>query len=366
MQICIIGLPGSGKTAVFFFFSGGKAEIASRSASSLAPFIGVAKVPEPRLKILESIFKPSKIVMAEIKFVDFAGITKSSHKGEGIYGPFLNYLSNADALIQVVRVFDDAKVPHIYEKIDPKRDMANMEVELIFSDLTIIDRRLERIELNIKGAKSTERDQLIHEKTLLQKIKDSLEKEIPVWKQEISSEDLKSLSGYQFLTAKPMLVILNIGEDQLNKAQSLENDLKSVYSFGSFDILSLCAKLEMELSQLSSDEAIEFRTSMGLTEAAKERVIAASFNLLGLVTFFTTASSELKAWTIARGVPALKAAGKIHTDMEKGFIRAEVINVKDLEKLGTVAEAKKHGQLRLEGKNYIIKDGDVVTFMFNI
>ena len=366
MEICIIGLTQSGKTTIFNALTRGKAEAVLLSSSHFAPNIGISKVPDPRLQLLETIFKPKKVTQAEIKYTDIAGIQKSKIKGEGIYGPFLNYLSTADAIIQVVRAFRDDKVPHPDGNPDPKRDIANMSLELILSDLVILERRLERLEVELKAVKSAERDSLLKEQLLLRRIKDNLEKETPVWKQGLTHEEMKILSNYQFLTAKPMLIIINIGEEQLDKVDTIEQEFRSIYSIKQFEVITLCGKLEMELSQLNDIEAREFRDSLGLKVSAIDRVIATSYSLLGLISFFTTVSGELKAWTIHKDITALKAAGKIHTDIERGFIKAEVISMGDLVKQGSIAEAKKHGLLRLEGKNYIVQDGDIITFLFNI
>ena len=366
MEICIIGLPKSGKTTIFNAVTKGKADTTTYGKTSLAPNLGASKVPEPRLQALDRIFHPKKITPAEVKYVDIAGVTKDFGKGEGISGQFLNYLSNADALLHVVRAFKDENVPHIDSTINPKRDIATMNLELVFSDLTIIGRRIGRIEDSLKGAKLSERDLLLKEQTLLQKVKSELEKDTPIWQQGLAGEDIRSLSNYQFLTAKPMLIVINIGENQLEQASALEAEIRSAYSHSQFEVVALCSKLEMELSQLSDDEAVEFRNALGLTEPAVDRVIRLSYQLLGLISFFTTVSEELKAWTIPGGMIALKAAGKIHSDIEKGFIRAEVVSFHDLEGCGTLAEARKQGLLRLEGKNYVVQDGDIITFLFNI
>lgn len=366
MEISIIGLPKSGKTTIFNALTKGKAEIATYAPIALAPNVGVSKVSEPRLQVLDKIFQAKKIMPAEVKYIDIAGVAKGFGKGEGISGQFLNYLSNADALLQVVRVFEDEIVPHIEGSIDPKRDMATINLELIFSDLAIIERRLKRLEASLKGAKPSERDLVLKEQALLQKIKSGLDKDIPIWQQGLTTEEIKSLANYQFLTAKPMLVVINIGENQLAQASSFEAELRSAYSYPQFEVAALCGKLEMELAQLSDDEAEEFRNALGLTEPALDRIIRLSYQLLGLISFFTTVSAELKAWTIPKGTAALRAAGKIHSDIEKGFIRAEVVSFHDLDRCGSLAEARKQGLLRLEGKNYIVQDGDIITFLFNI
>lgn len=366
MEVAIIGLPKSGKTTIFNALTKGKAEVAAYTQASLVPNIGVSKVPEPRLEILENTFRPKKITQTEIRYVDIADPGKSAGKNEGIAGQFLNYLSGADALLQVIRSFIDDNVPHLEGTIDTKRDISTMDIELIFSDLKIIEKRLARIESSLKGAKSAERDSLIKEQILLRQIKSELEKDKPIWQQQLTTEELKSLSSYQFLTAKPTLIVVNIGEDQISEASSIEAKLRSICSHPQFEIVALCGKLEMELAQLSEADDKEFREAMGLHDSAPTRVIEASYRLLGLISFFTTVSSELKVWTIPKGTTALKAAGKIHTDIEKGFIRAEVISYEDLKKCGNLAEARKLGLLRLEGKNYLVKDGDIITFLFNV
>ena len=363
MKVAIIGLPKSGKTTIFNTLTKGNAEIAAYSPS-LSPNIGVAKVPDSRLSTLENIFQPKKTIPAEVSYVDIAGSPKSfSSKGE-IGGEFLSYLTTADALLQVVRVFEDAKIPHPEGSVNPERDITTLDLELAFSDLAIIERKLNRLGSSLKGAKATERESYLKEQLLLKKIKADLEKDIPIRQQNLNENELKMLSNYQFLTAKPMMVILNIGEEQIPKAPALEDEIKPAYP--QFAAIALCGKLEMELGQLSNTEAKEFREDMGLTTSALDRVIDLSYHLLGLISFFTTASAELKSWTIPSGTTAPRAAGKVHTDMERGFIRAEVISYSDMEKCGNLAEARKMGLLRTEGKNYIVQDGDIITFLFHV
>lgn len=363
MKIAIIGIPKSGKTTIFNALTKAKAEVAAYSPS-LTPNMGMAKVPDSRLALLENIFHPEKTIPAEVSYVDIAVSPKALTSQAGIGGEFLNYLTTADALLQVVRVFEDEKLPHPEGSLDPKRDIATLDLELAFSDLAIIERRLDRLEASLKGAKTSEREQHSKEQVLLQKIKAGLEEDIPIRQQDLSQDELRALSNYQFLTAKPMLIGLNIGEEHIPKASLLENEISSLYP--RFAVVALCGKLEMELSQLDEGEAREFREAMGLTTPALDRVIHLSHQLLGLISFFTTASAELKAWTIPSATTAPKAAGKVHSDMERGFIKAEVISYSDLERCGNVAEARKRGLLRMEGKNYIIQDGDIVTFLFHV
>jgi GTP-binding protein YchF len=362
MKVAIIGLPMSGKTTIFNALTKGKADVAAHSLT-LAPNIGVAKVSDYRLSVLEGIFQPKKTVPAEVGYIDIAGSIKGFGK-EGAGGELLNYLTTADALLQVVRAFEDDKVPHTEGSIEPKRDIASMDLELSISDLAIIERRVDKLEASLKAAKAAERESYLKEQSLLQRIKEELEKDVPIRLQGLTKEELKALANYQFLTAKPVLVVLNIGEGQIPKASQLEAEIRSLCP--QFTVIALCGKLEMELGQLSDVEAREFREAMRLGKPALDQLIDLSYSLLGLISFFTTVSSELKAWTIPDETPAPKAAGKIHSDIERGFIRAEVISYKDLEDCGNIAEARKRGLLRTEGKDYIIQDGDIVTFLFNV
>jgi GTP-binding protein YchF len=365
MEIGIIGLPKSGKTTVFNALTRGKAQTDAYS-SALAPNIGVVKVPDPRLETLTTILKPKRTVPAEVTYIDIAAPANGFGKAEGPGGQFLAYLSKVDALAHVVRVFEDERLPHPEGSVNPGRDVGTMNMELAFSDLAIIEKRMERLKASLKGAKPQEREAISREQTLLDKIKSGLEADTPVRDQSLSENEAKLLENFQFLTAKPMLLLLNIGEKQIAQASSLEDKYRGTYHSPYCDVAALCGKLEMELAQLDDAEAKEFRSDMGLTESGLDRVIRLSYSLLGLISFFTTASDEVKAWTIRRNTIAQKAAGKIHTDMERGFIRAEVISHDDLIKCGSMAEARKRGLLHLEGKNYIVQDGDVVTILFNV
>jgi ribosome-binding ATPase len=365
MEIGIIGLPKIGKTTVFNALTRGKAQTDAYSAA-LAPNIGVVKVPDPRLETLTKILKPKRTVPAEVTYIDIAAPSKGFGKVEGPGGQFLAYLSKVDALAHVIRVFEDERLPHPEGSVNPGRDVGTMNMELAFSDLAIIEKRVERLKASLKGAKPQEREAISREQTILDKIKSGLEADTPVREQSLSENEAKLLENFQFLTAKPMLLLLNIGEKQIPGADSLEEKFRSTYRSPYCDVAALCGKLEMELTQLDDAEAKEFRSEMGLTESGLDRVIRLSYSLLGFISFFTTVSDEVKAWTIRRNTIAQKAAGKIHTDMERGFIRAEVISHDDLIKCGSLAEARKRGLLHLEGKNYIIQDGDVVTILFNV
>ena len=361
VDIGIIGLAKSGKTTIFNALTRGKA-----STESLTPNIGTAKVPEPRLQMLSDMLHPKRVVPAETRYIDVGAAVKGTAKEQAISGELLNLLSTVEALINVVRVFTDDRIPHAEGSLDVDRDIATIDLELAFSDLAILERRLERINISLKGAKQAERQSLSREQKLLNKIKANLEKEMPIREQGLTPDETRAIANYQFLSAKPLLIVVNIGEDQLPQAASLEAELNSRYLRPKCRLITLCGKLEMELAQLDDSDAEGFRTELGLKESGLERTIRASYELLGLISFFSTASDEVKVWSIQNGTNALKAAGKIHSDMERGFIRAEVISYDDLAKCDNLAEARKKGLLRLEGKNYIVQDGDVITFLFNV
>jgi len=366
INIGIIGLPQSGKTTAFNALTKGKADTVSHTIEGAPPHIGVARVPEPRLKVLNDIFHAPKVVYSEAKYIDVGASVKSLAKDKGIGGQLLNQLSNVDTLIWVVRSFTDASVPHPQGSIDVKRDIGSLNLELVFSDLAIMERRLEKLENSLKAAKPGERSSFLQEKEILLKFKDELEHDKPLRALAIESAAAKYVSNYQFLTAKPMLIVVNIGEEQLPQATSLEKELDTQFSGAGCRVVTLCGKLEMELSQLEDSAAQEFRKDYGLKESGLERTIKVSNELSDLITFFTAGPNEVRAWPSRKGTTAQKTAGKIHTDMEKGFIRAECIHLDDLVKCGSIVEAKKRGLLRLEGKEYIIQDGDVVTFLFNV
>ena len=366
MELGIIGLPKSGKTTIFNALTRGNAETDAYSPAALTPNIGVVKVPDPRLDKLTDLFQPKRTVPAEITYIDIAMESRGIGKSQAIGGQFLAYLSKVDALVLVIRAFNDESVPHPDIIIDPERDMSTMKLEVAFSDLAIIERRLERLRASLKGAKPQERELIVREDALLTRIKNGLENDIPVREQELSERERKDIEGFQFLTAKPLLFLINIGEEQLPEATSIEGRFRNIFYTTHTEVAALCGKLEMEMTQLNDAEAQEFRSSVGLVESGLDRMIRLSYGLVGLVSFFTVGSDEVRAWPIHHNTTALKAAGKIHTDLERGFIRAEVIKYDDLVRCGGMAEGRKQGLLRLEGKSYIIQDGDIVTILFNV
>jgi GTP-binding protein YchF len=366
VDIGIIGLSKSGKTTIFNGLTGGKAATGTYSSKGQPANIGMAAVPDQRLYQLAEIFHPKKIVHAEVKYIDIGASLKDMAVDKGISGQLLNQLSAVDLLINVVRGFKDDSIPHPEGSVDIGRDIEAMNLELSFSDLAILERRLERMEGTLKSAKAAERQAAIKEQEYLLKIKADLGKDIPIREMPLSHEELKSISNYQFSTAKPLLTVVNIGEDQLPQVKALEEDLSRKYARPRCRIIASCGKLEMELAQLGEEAMADFRRELGLQESGLDRTIKVSYELLDLISFLTVGEDENRAWPIRRGTEAVKAAGKVHTDIERGFIRAEVINYTDLLKCGSLAEAKKRGLLRLEGKNYIVQDGDVINFLFNV
>jgi GTP-binding protein YchF len=364
INIGIIGLAQSGKTTIFNALTGGKAE--TTRTDGLSPHIGVARVPEPRLKVLEGILKPHKLVAVEAKYTDIGASVKKLAQDKGLGGQLLNQLSTVDTLICVIRAFKDDSLPHPQGSLDVGRDIGTLNMELVFSDLAIMERRLEKLETSMKSAKPGERQGFLQEKEILLKFKVELENEQPLRELAIDSAEARFIANYQFLTAKPLLIVVNIGEDQLPQSAAMEAELNERYGGAKCRVISLCGKLEMELAQLDEGAAREFRAEYGISESGLERTIKMSYELSDLITFFTIASNEVRAWSIKKGTTALKAAGKIHTDMEKGFIRAEGISFNDLVESGSIAEARKKGLLKLEGKDYVVRDGDVITFLFNV
>jgi GTP-binding protein YchF len=359
INIGIVGLAQSGKTTIFNALTRGQAD-----TKSTTPHIGQAKVPEPRFKALAEMFQPKRVVPAEVSYIDIGAMVKGGERGMG--GQILGELSHTDALINVVRAFADDSIPHIEGSLDVERDITAIDLELALHDAGIISRRLERIETSLKGGTQPERQQLLREQQLLEKLNYKLEQEVPVRQLDLTADETKAISNFQFLTAKPLLIVVNIGEEQIGEAAALEAELNSRNRGMGRGIITLCGKLEIELTQLDDQTEKECRAEFGITEPGLERVIKLSYQLLDLITFFTTVSDEVKAWSIPRGTSTLKAAGKIHSDMERGFIRAEAISYDELMKCGSMAEAHKKGRLRLEGKGYTVQDGDVITFLFNV
>ncbi len=365
VDIGIVGLSKSGKTTIFNGLTKGKAATGGYSTKAQAN-IGMASVPDDRIHKMAEIFHPKKIVHAEVKYIDIGASLKEMAVDRGIGGQLLNQLSTVDVLVNVVRAFKDDSLPHPEGSIDAARDIDAMNLELAFSDLAIMEKRLEKMEGALKAAKAAERLQYQKEQETLQKIKAALEKDVPIRELQLTPDESKSLSNYQFLTAKPLLTVVNIGEEDLPRTKEIEEELNKKFARAKTRVIASCGKLEMELSQMGDEAMDDFRKEFGMEESGLDRTVKVSYELLDLISFLTVGEDECRAWPIKRGIEAQKAAGKIHTDIERGFIRAEVIQYTDLLRVGSLVEAKRQGLLRSEGKTYIVKDGDVINFLFNV
>jgi len=302
VEIGIIGLAKSGRTAVFNALTKGEVDTGKYTQEGLAPHIGTVKVPEPRLNILADIVHPNKIIPVSVTYIDIGASVKGLVKDKGIGGQLLSQLMNVDALIDVVRAFEDESIPHVEGNLDVGRDITNMDLELSFSDLALLERRLERIEASLKGAKPAERQGFLHEQEMLTKMKGELEKDVAIRELKVTPEEARVMAGYQFLTAKPLLTVVNVGEDRLPEVESIEAEFNSRYSRPKHRVIALCGELEMELAQLDDSAAEELRAGYDIKEPGIERVIKVSYELLDLISFFTVVSGEIRAWSIRSGV----------------------------------------------------------------
>ncbi|HEX5480184.1 MAG TPA: redox-regulated ATPase YchF [Dehalococcoidia bacterium] len=363
MDLGIIGHQRSGKTTVFNAVTRGHAQTGAYGAG-VQPNIGVVKVPDRRLDDLAKLFDPKKLTHADIRYVDFPG--EAFSEGQGPSPQFLAQLARSDALIHVVRAFADETVPHPAGSVDAMRDAAAMELELAFADAAFIEKRLERIEAAMRSVKAGERDAAEREVALLTRLKHGLEEEKPLRAQEMTDEERRSLVNYQFLTDKPLLLVVNTNDDDAARNGEIESEFRSKFVQPHTEVAAISGKIEQELAQMTDEEAAEFRAELGIEESGLDRMIRLSYGLTGLLSFFTVGPDECRAWNVAAGSTAPTAAGKIHTDLERGFIRAEVVHWQDLLNAGTLAEARKRGQLRQEGKTYVVQDGDCLNILFNV
>ena len=363
MDLGIIGFQRSGKTTMFNAVTKGNAQTGSYGAG-VQPNIGVVKVPDDRLDRLAKIFDPKKFTLADIRYIDFPGEAFSG--GQGPSAQFLAQLARCDALIHVVRSFADETVPHPQSSVDAARDAAAMDLELAFADAAFIEKRLERIEASMRSVKAGERDAAEREIALLNRLKGGLESDTPLRDQALSPEESAMLVNYQFLTDKPMLLVVNIGEGDVARTGEIETEFAGRFSGEHRAVAAISGKIEQELAQMSDDDAVEFRNDLGIAEPGLDRMIRMSYALTGLISFFTVGPDECRAWNVKRGATAPVAAGKIHTDLERGFIRAEVVRWDELLADGSLAEARKHGHLRQEGKTYVVADGDCLNILFNV
>jgi ribosome-binding ATPase len=352
----LIGFPSAGKTALFQLLT--SAREAPRAGKSEAN-VGVSRVPDERLDRLTALFKPRKHVPATVEFADIAGVGGARAGAQALLdvAPF----RNADALLHVVRLFRDAAVPHPAGSIDPARDVRAMEDEVILADLGVVERRLERLERDLKKSASAD---LRQEQNVLVRCRTALEEGSPLRALGLEGDDAKRLKGFQFLSAKPLLLVLNLDEADLPRADEAVAmaGLEGFMSGAATHAVPICAKIELEIAQLDPGDAEAFMADLGLRESGLDRVIRASYDLLGYVSFFTVGEDECRAWSIPRGMSAQLAAGEIHSDISRGFIRAEVVRYEHLLERGSIAACREHGELRLEGKEYVVLDGDVINF----
>jgi GTP-binding protein YchF len=366
VQLAIVGLARSGKSTVFNLLTRGHAETGGYGA--LTVNVGVVKVPDERLSQLTAVFQPKKEVPADVTYVD---LPAPPARAEGqaateIPADQMARLREADALVNVVRAFDDPAVPHPEGSVDPWRDLERLELELVLADLAVVDRRVERLRLGGRHGSPAERESNERELGVLETILAGLRAGSPIRDLELSDDDAKRIRGFRFLTEKPVLVVLNVGEAGLAGADGLVRQAGERYRHSRTAIEALSARIEMEVGELEPAEAAAFREELGLREPGLERVIRSSYALLGLISFFTAGPDETRAWPIPDGATALDAAATIHTDLARGFIRAEVVRVEDLLSLGSMAEARRAGKLRSEGKTYRVRDGDVIEILFNV
>lgn len=366
-KLVIIGLPTSGKSTVFNALSRSTAETGAFGGAD-EPNLATVKVPDERLDRLTEMFQPQRRVPADVQYLDVRGIDKGISE-QGMSGQLLGHLSQGDALVHVVRGFEDEAVPHPEGSVDPARDIETMNLELTFSDLSIVDKRLQRVIQQLPKMKGAEREAYEREQKLMERLKTVLEAETPLREivDELEEDDSKILRGFALLTIKPMLILVNLGETQLNAAgEMLIAELRTRFATPGVAVDGLAGKIEMEIGQLDADDAAIFLEDLGIAESSRDRIIRVSFDLLGLIPFLTVGPDECRAWTIRRGTPAVEAAGVIHSDIQRGFIRAEVVSYQDLIDAGSLAETKKRGTFRREGKTYIVEDGDVINFLFNV
>jgi GTP-binding protein YchF len=366
MQIAIVGLAGAGKTTVFNTLTRGHVETGGYGGLEL--HVGVVKVPDPRLDRLAEIFKPKKTVHADVTYVDLAAPPASSEGRIGteeLPAEHLARLRESDALLHVVRAWDDAAHPHPAGSVDAARDLEQLDLEFALADLALVDRRLERLRTSGRHGTPAEREANEREEAILVRLKDALEAGRPIRDVDLGVHEEKAIRGFRFLTQKPVLVLLNVGEADLPRAANMAAALAASYDHRHALVDAMSARIEMELGELEPDEAAAFMEELGLRESSLDRVIALSYRLLGLVSFLTAGPEEVRAWPIRDGSTAVDAAGAIHTDLAHGFIRAETVPYEDLVALGSMAEARKHGKLRSEGRTYRVRDGDVIEILFS-
>jgi len=369
VKVGIVGLPQVGKSTIFNLLTSGKADTSSWGGRTEA-HVGIAQVPDLRLDRLAEIFKPKKVTYATVEYVDLPGLArgegKAAQQGQNKdMEAYLTNLKNVDALLHVVRAFEDSNIPHPEGSVDPRRDVGLFELEMIFSDLAVVERRLERLEKDLKKGRNAD---LELENSVLLRFKAALEQEQPLRNLELTAQETKRVKGFTFLSAKPVLQVLNLSDKDAKKVATAVADfgLESLAHRSGVGFTAVCGKIEAEIAALPEEDARIFMEDLGLSTSGLARIIQESYSLLGLISYYTAGEPEARAWTIPRQTTAQQAAGVIHTDFERGFIKAEVVAYADMVEMGSFAGARSRGVLRLEGKEYLVREGDVILFRFNI
>lgn len=367
MQVGIIGLPASGKTTVFNALTGASAEVhAFSGAAGGDPNTGIVPVPDVRQDWLTQLYKPKKTTPATVEIIDVGGHVPGGSAKEGFSPKLIQHLRQVDALVHVVRLFTDPSVPHSSGSVDGVRDAELLELELILADLSVVEKRLDKLNVEIQRKKGVERTQAEAEQELLARFKETLTNETPLRNTKLTDEEAKVISGYTFLSQKPLLVVANIDESEIGKSSApLEKLLQFATAKGA-PLLAFCGKIEMEIAQMDESERGEFLSALGIEEPSRAKLVRAAYSLLDAIPFFTVGEDEVKAWTITRGTIAQEAARKIHSDIARGFIRAEVVAFDALQNCGSWNAAKDKGQVRLEGKEYVVQDGDCINYRFAV
>jgi hypothetical protein len=362
MKIGLTGLPTSGKTTFFNLLTHSEVQTSAYSSGKAEAHIGIARIPDHRVDFLSEMYKPRKTTYATMELIDLPGLVKGASAGKGVGNQFLESVRKVDALVQIVRAFKNDEVIHVEGSIDPLRDIDTVNLELLLADLGIIETRIERIESS-KKINSTMKEEL----EVLKKCRDSLEQELPIHTLDLTDEEKEHLKTFNFLSVKPMFLVVNVDEEQLAAGDYPQKE--ELYSYAkerSIPMIEVCARVEMEIDRLDEEDRELFMEELGIEESGIDRLARATYDYFGLISFLTAGEDEVKAWTIKKGTTAHKAAGKIHSDIERGFIRAEVVKFDDLKACGSMAKVKEKGLFRLEGKEYIVQDGDIVNFRFNV